>query len=177
MFFINTIHYLIYSTCQFYDSQGSWILVSLIPGSEFLPNISTVFLLDTLCITQLSSRLSFGVVCDCSEKRVSRDLWWLASEVLMSHTVPLELHLPFSLCSGDKDVSSVKTSGGKVYFECLASFYWLLSQVRVSLALRCTSCFPELLSFICWLDSPSLFLFPSCLFFICLRIISLSGFM
>ena len=47
----------------------------------------------------------------------------------MSHAVPLELHLPFSLCSGDKDVSSVKTGGGKAYFECLASFYWLLSLV------------------------------------------------
>ena len=76
MFTISAIHYLVYNTCQFYDTQGTWTLVSLIPGPELLPNSSTLFPTNhsVYSPTFLSSRLSFGVVYDTSEKRISQDL-------------------------------------------------------------------------------------------------------
>lgn len=74
--------------------------------SEFLPNISTVFLLDTLCITQLSSDCPLGVVCDCSEKEshgISGDWPQSADE---PHSASGAALLPF-LCVVETKMSPV----------------------------------------------------------------------
>lgn len=126
---------ILFTTCQFCGIQGTLTRVSLIAGPELLPNSSGVFPTNrNVCGPAfVSLRLSSGVVCDRSEKRILQDLWQMELEVLVSQAVFLQLPLPFPLHSGDRDVSPLP---GKAYLEFLASFSWSLPHVRVSLEIH-----------------------------------------